>query len=1300
MAILIGGRNPLGNANITSRERITLNSVTQSNLILLHTSLPSANIEFDYKLVFGRSNDYFYFNQYNSNQFIIAQNNAILYPPTYIQNNLYVSKDATFTSNVFINRNVIVPNVFASNIQVNLPILKSAPPIKYLTSYDNLNNQLLSFSSDGAVGIGGTATIDNCTVRYNLISATLNSDIWYSSAWVGNDSIRKEDQNYLKIQFSRADNLIYLYGSTQLLGKLRVVGDLEVTGTYQLNIVDAQYIRARSNLVSTQIELSNLPYPIGTTLGIKHNSLYTNSNIIDVSINNSNSTNFNAMTMNSQGILTLGPNISTPTKITQGLFNINYNRGYSISNLLSISSLSNTLLIDNNVNIAIGITSNISHRLHINKTSNHDINPIIGLYTQSNNSPFMICRSNTIPLYHINSNGSLTIGNITPNPNWNINVASNIRSPILQTSKIIGYTDNCNISLDFTSLSNVNNIQGNSLTMSQLSTVSTLITDYFEANNFRINGLDISSANGIFNVYQPISWFSSSNLCLSFDGNDIQTPQNRLTDGRLKIITDIPSNLSDTSVGLHVKGVTDNSIRIASQSSSKYELNKLDIDNTTKLIETSIGVDANDTFNIIYKNNRPGNQQLITPFRITNNGIFFQNSIQIDNNGRMGIKTFSVYTNPRAIDYNLEVAGSALFETRSTINPLPILYIDDISRSVGIGTTTNLLAPLHVQGDSYVSATSYMNNIQTSGTLTIRNESQLVANGIATFNSNVNLNGAVGIKNNSPNPSYSLDIIGDLNVSGRIYQGNRENIPNPYGSTDNGVNILSNVGIGLLTPLAQLHVKGNNRITSPDFNIPRHDLQQIEVLTNYENYINIDGNSQNQFSYTITASSMSGILNAFDGNRVGTSSWRSTSGYTSSINNSIDGRWAGSTSNDIYPPSELSTYSTVTLVDNQNVYGHWIQVKTSEPICFDTINISVPARGTGSQNVSSPFSLQIVGSFDGINWTLLKIPDDNINTNFTQGISWPLTQLQGGRNIYYPFNINKNRTAFNYIRVIFDRIYGGRGTPEFDYVEINDILFLIKPANVYFNNGSLLIGPYTSNARQSIDIQGGSIIVNNGNIGIGTLYPTQPLHVIGKSLLYGNVGISNLTPAFSLDVAGDINFTGAIYQNNQNYIPSPWYLSNENAPVRGTDIYIMSNVGIGTAAPLSNLHVQGTTYLYGNAKCESNLLINGTLFTRGNIATLSDKTIKTDLISIINPIEKILKLNGYIYRRIDTDTIETGLLAQDVQSVMPQLVTKNDNDLLTIAYGNMAGLFVEAIKTLNNRISILEKDISDLKDKI
>ena len=108
--------------------------------------------------------------------------------------------------------------------------------------------------------------------------------------------------------------------------------------------------------------------------------------------------------------------------------------------------------------------------------------------------------------------------------------------------------------------------------------------------------------------------------------NDIQTPQNTTSDGKFKIVTDIPSNPADTSVGIYVKGVADSSIRVGSQSSPKYELVRKDLSDTTT-IQSAIGIDAGNTFFINYQNNTVGNASPITPIQITNNGMFFQNSM-------------------------------------------------------------------------------------------------------------------------------------------------------------------------------------------------------------------------------------------------------------------------------------------------------------------------------------------------------------------------------------------------------------------------------------------------------------------------------------------------------------------------------------------------------------------------------------------------------------------------------------------------------------------------------------------------
>jgi len=66
-------------------------------------------------------------------------------------------------------------------------------------------------------------------------------------------------------------------------------------------------------------------------------------------------------------------------------------------------------------------------------------------------------------------------------------------------------------------------------------------------------------------------------------------------------------------------------------------------------------------------------------------------------------------------------------------------------------------------------------------------------------------------------------------------------------------------------------------------------------------------------------------------------------------------------------------------------------------------------------------------------------------------------------------------------------------------------------------------------------------------------------------------------------------------------------------------------------------------------------------------------------------------LNGYTFDRTDIDTPrQTGVIAQEVRAVLPEAVTETDDGTLTVAYGNMMGLMIEAIKELKAEIDELK----------
>jgi hypothetical protein len=96
------------------------------------------------------------------------------------------------------------------------------------------------------------------------------------------------------------------------------------------------------------------------------------------------------------------------------------------------------------------------------------------------------------------------------------------------------------------------------------------------------------------------------------------------------------------------------------------------------------------------------------------------------------------------------------------------------------------------------------------------------------------------------------------------------------------------------------------------------------------------------------------------------------------------------------------------------------------------------------------------------------------------------------------------------------------------------------------------------------------------------------------------------------------------------------------------------------------------------------LHVVGDVYASGNITAYSDRRAKSDIAKIENALDKIDQLNGYTYTM--NDERYTGLIAQEVLPVLPEAVVGSEETSYAIAYGNMAGLFVEAMKEMKSKL--------------
>jgi alkylated DNA nucleotide flippase Atl1 len=626
-----------------------------------------------------------------------------------------------------------------------------------------------------------------------------------------------------------------------------------------------------------------------------------------------------------------------------------------------------------------------------------------------------------------------------------------------------------------------------------------------------------------------------------------------------------------------------------------------------------------------------------------------------------------------------------------------VTYYGDGSKLTGIGTASSAQSVILDENTTTVSASVVFSQTPTS-------------NPTANLNSNPNLifNAAstrLGI--GSTVPTVALDVIGSAKFTGNV------DVDGTFNGTLTGTSDSSNTLIGGdqgsivyqsgtdLTSFLPADDAGKVLITqgpgqNPIWGVASNVSGFLSGLTIFDEVTQV-GNAKSfttlKFvgsNINIIGSSLVGIATiTVSDNLVGTSlsisgpvSGISTIGFfefskeTSSIG--VVTATYGTTIKYYGDGSNLSgtVPNTIQNIDNNGTYYPLLSQSTSGTISSISVssnsivfNPGLNYLGIGS--LLPKANLDVLGdaNISGI------ITAQNHFSGSLVGIATTARNLLGGSGGSIPYQSSANTTAFI--------SYGQEG--------------YILSSNGENNPPSWVSAP-PSNAISGISVYDeGTLTPAGGSV--------SRLNFVGDNITATSSGVG-ATITFSSNIVGTslsigyVNISSGIITSNTPSGIVTYYGDGSNligVTPGGVNVYETTNNSTYYVGILST-----TSGISSGINIASSLLTfnpsTGNMVVGGTVTANSDEKLKTNIKTITNALEKVLSLRGVEYDRVDTGEHQIGVIAQEVEKIIPEVVYPKGNypdyETKSVAYSNLIGIFIEAFKDLKSEIEELKKQIA------
>ena len=301
-------------------------------------------------------------------------------------------------------------------------------------------------------------------------------------------------------------------------------------------------------------------------------------------------------------------------------------------------------------------------------------------------------------------------------------------------------------------------------------------------------------------------------------------------------------------------------------------------------------------------------------------------------------------------------------------------------------------------------------------------------------------------------------------------------------------------------------------------------------------------------------------------------------------------------------------------------------------------------------------------------------------------------------------------------------------------------------------DGRVLLAPYGSNEyvgvgktnpQAKLDVNGDALISGDasisGSVGIGTTNPQQLLHLAstnprirlddtdsggyytelrqGGSATYlqldqGNVGSGNFritadggNEIFRFNDKGNVSIAGSdsSFDNNPTVDGLQLYYERDTQlatiasydGTSGSELSIGTNDGTSDVVEAIRIDSSGNVGINSNAPTvkldvDGGVIVSGVV-TATDYNSTSDARLKTNVHVIEDPLEKVLQINGVSFNWIKDNKPSMGVIADNIQEVLPELVS--DADPKTVNYNGLIGLLIECVKQQQVEIEELKRKI-------